>query len=67
MSLKTFHTLFIAFVIVCDFAYFAFLKFFASPELQEKAGITGVLSGFFGLALLAYFPFHLRKSRKINT
>jgi hypothetical protein len=48
-------------------SYFTFLNFFASPELQEKAGITGVLSGFFGLALLAYFPFHLRKSRKITT
>ena len=65
MSLKTFHTLFIIFVILADLAYFAFLKFFASPELVEKAGITGTLSGILGVALIIYFPFHLRKSKKI--
>lgn len=65
MSLKTFHTLFIVFVILADFAYFAFLKFHASPQLQEQAGITGILSGILGIALVIYFPFHLRKSRKI--
>ena len=65
MSLKSFHTLFILFVILADISYFVFLKFFASPELQEKAGITWILSGFLGVALMIYFPFHLRKSRKI--
>lgn len=65
MSLKTLHTFFILFVILADLAYFTYLKFFASPELQEKAGITGTLSGILGIALIIYFPFHLRKSRKI--
>ena len=65
MSLKHIHTLFIIFAILCDFAYFVFLKFYASPELQEQAGMTGVFGGLFGLALLIYLPFHLRKVRKL--
>ena len=66
MSLKNFHTLFIIFAILCDFAYVAFLKFYASPELREQAGVTGLIGGIFGLGLLIYLPFHLRKARKIS-
>lgn len=65
MSIKNFHTIFIVIAIVFDLGLAIYLTWLASPELKERAAFVAPLAGIVGVALIAYLPFHLKKSRNI--
>ena len=67
MSLKTFHLIFITSAIALAFGFCAWLlKGYFSPEGSGSDLVLGVLSAAFGVGLIFYERYFLKKTKKVS-